>query len=83
MEIFMDKLWLVTGSASGLGRSIAEAVCESGDQLVATARNPIRLGELVRKFGERVRAVADNVAHESAAQDAVQVALRALGRRRQ
>ena len=34
----MDKVWLVTGSASGLGRNIAEAVLESGDRLVATAR---------------------------------------------
>jgi len=35
----MDKVWLVTGSASGLGRNIAEAVLESGDRLVATARD--------------------------------------------
>jgi NAD(P)-dependent dehydrogenase (short-subunit alcohol dehydrogenase family) len=32
----MSKVWLVTGSASGLGRSIAEAVLASGDRLVAT-----------------------------------------------
>jgi NAD(P)-dependent dehydrogenase (short-subunit alcohol dehydrogenase family) len=51
MEVFMDKVWLVTGSASGLGRSIAEAVLESGDQLVATARDPIRLDDLVKKHG--------------------------------
>ena len=71
----MDKVWLVTGSASGLGRNIAEAVLESGDRLVATARDPRRLDDLVNKFGERVRAVALDVADESAAQDAVQVAL--------
>ena len=33
----MTKVWLVTGSASGLGRNIAEAVLASGDHLVATA----------------------------------------------
>ena len=43
----MDKVWLVTGSASGLGRNIAEAVLESGDKLVATARDPRRLDDLV------------------------------------
>jgi NAD(P)-dependent dehydrogenase (short-subunit alcohol dehydrogenase family) len=31
---------LVTGSASGLGRNIAQAVLASGDSLVATARDP-------------------------------------------
>ena len=36
----VTKVWLVTGSASGLGRSIAEAVLASGDRLVATARDP-------------------------------------------
>jgi NAD(P)-dependent dehydrogenase (short-subunit alcohol dehydrogenase family) len=76
----MDKVWLVTGSASGLGRNIAEAVLESGDRLVATARDPRRLDNLVNKFGERVRAVSLDVADESAAQAAVQVALDAFGR---
>ena len=33
----MNKVWLVTGSASGLGRNIAEAVLESGDRLVCVA----------------------------------------------
>jgi predicted ester cyclase len=34
----MSKVWFVSGSASGLGRSIAEAVLASGNRLVATAR---------------------------------------------
>ena len=76
----MDKVWLVTGSASGLGRNIAEAVLESGDRLVATARDPKRLDDLVNKFGERVRAVSLDVTDESAAQAAVQVAIDAFGR---
>src|SRR2546423_3173679 len=76
----MSKVWLVTGSASGLGRNIAEAVLESGDRLVATARDPKRLDDLVKQFGERVRTVSLDVADESAAQAAVQVALDAFGR---
>ena len=76
----MNKVWLVTGSASGLGRNIAEAVLDSGDRLVATARDPKRLDDLVKKYGDRVRAVSLDVADESAAQAAVQVALDAFGR---
>jgi NADP-dependent 3-hydroxy acid dehydrogenase YdfG len=64
----MNKVWLVTGSASGLGRNIAEAVLESGDRLVATARDTKRLDDLVKKYGDRVRAVPLDVTDESAAQ---------------
>src|SRR6267154_1285247 len=76
----MDKVWLVTGSANGLVRNIAEAVLESGDRLVATARDPGRLDDLVRKFGERVRTAPLDVTDESAAQAAVQVATDTFGR---
>ena len=41
----MSKVWLVTGSASGLGRNIAEAVLTSGDRLVATAA--IRIASMI------------------------------------
>jgi NAD(P)-dependent dehydrogenase (short-subunit alcohol dehydrogenase family) len=44
----MSKVWLVTGSASGLGRNIAEAVLAGGDRLVATARDPGRKVLLLR-----------------------------------
>src|SRR5207249_1760018 len=76
----MSKVWLVTGSASGLGRSIAEAVLASGDRLVATARDPRRLEDLVRKYGGRIRTAALDVADEEAARAAVRAAVDAFGR---
>jgi NAD(P)-dependent dehydrogenase (short-subunit alcohol dehydrogenase family) len=76
----MSKTWLVTGSASGLGRNIAEAVLASGDRLVATARDPRRLDDLVKKYGDQVRTTPLDVTDEAAAYAAVQVALDAFGR---
>ena len=76
----MTKVWLVTGSASGLGRNIAEAVLASGDRLVATARDPHRLEDLVKQYGDQVRTTALDVADEDAAKAAVQVAMDAFGR---
>src|ERR1700733_529882 len=76
----MDKVWLVTGSASGLGRDITEAVLESGDRLVATARDPRRLEELAVRYGEKVRTAPLDVADEDAAHAAVQTAVDAFGR---
>lgn len=76
----MSKVWLVTSSASGLGRSIAEAVLAAGDRLVATARDPRRLVDLVANYGDQVRTASLDVADESAARAAVQVVLEAFGR---
>jgi NAD(P)-dependent dehydrogenase (short-subunit alcohol dehydrogenase family) len=76
----MSKVWVVTGSASGLGRNIAEAVLASGDRLVATARDPRRLDDLVEKYTDRVRAAPLDVADEAAAYAAVQAAVDAFGR---
>src|ERR1700752_1585008 len=76
----MSKVWLVTGSASGLGRNIAEAVLASGARLVATAREPQRLDDLVKKYGDRVRLASLDVADEEAAKSAVQAAVEAWGR---
>ena len=75
----MPKHWFVTGSASGLGRSIAEAVLASGDSLVATAREPKRLGDLLEKYGERVRTLALDVTNQEACKKTVEKAVEAFG----
>jgi NAD(P)-dependent dehydrogenase (short-subunit alcohol dehydrogenase family) len=80
MDGCMSKVWLVTGSASGLGRNIAEAVLTSGDRLIATARDPRRLKDLTEKFGDRIRTAPLDVADEHAAHAAVQQAVDAFGR---
>src|ERR1700720_2315428 len=76
----MSKVWLVTGSASGLGRNITEAVLASGARLVATARAPRRLDFLVKKYGDQVPTASLDVADENAANSAVQAAVDAFGR---
>ncbi|MFE9913895.1 SDR family NAD(P)-dependent oxidoreductase [Micromonospora sp. NPDC005553] len=57
----MPRVWLITGCSRGLGRALAEAVLADGDHLVATARNPAQLADLVDRHGDRVRAVALDV----------------------
>ena len=76
----MSKVWLVTGSASGLGRDIAEAVLASGDRLLATARDPHRLNDLVERYGEQVQTAPLDVADEAAAKAAVERAVEVFGR---
>jgi NAD(P)-dependent dehydrogenase (short-subunit alcohol dehydrogenase family) len=63
-----------------LGRNIAEAVLASGDRLVATARDPSRLEDLVENYGDQVRTAGLEVADEDAAYAAVQVTVESFGR---
>lgn len=76
----MSKVWLVTGSGSGLGRDIAEAVLQSGDRLVATARRLEQLEDLAAQYGDQVRTAVLDVTDEQAAAAAVQLAVEAFGR---
>jgi NAD(P)-dependent dehydrogenase (short-subunit alcohol dehydrogenase family) len=76
----MSKIWLVTGSASGLGREIAEAVLASGDRLLATARDPRRLNDLVERYGEQLSTASLDVSDEAAAKAAVAKAVDVFGR---
>ena len=76
----MSKVWLVTGSASGLGREIAEAVLASGDRLLATGRDPQRLNDLVGRYGEQASTAALDVSDEAAAKAAVAKAVDVFGR---
>ncbi|MDY7226991.1 oxidoreductase [Hyalangium rubrum] len=76
----MSKVWLITGSSRGLGRSLAKAVLEAGHRLVATARKPEELRDLVAPYGERARAVALDVTDPAAARSAVAEAMAAFGR---
>ncbi|MDB5292769.1 MAG: putative short-chain dehydrogenase protein [Phycisphaerales bacterium] len=76
----MSKVWLITGSSRGLGRAVAEAVLAAGHKLVATARNPAQLADVVERYGDRVRAVPLDVTDARAAGDAITSAVDAFGR---
>jgi NAD(P)-dependent dehydrogenase (short-subunit alcohol dehydrogenase family) len=75
-----QKTWLITGSGNGLGRNIAEAALEAGDNVVAGARRTEELAPLVAQYRERVKPVRLEVREEEAAKTAVQLAVDTYGR---
>jgi NAD(P)-dependent dehydrogenase (short-subunit alcohol dehydrogenase family) len=75
----MSKTWLITGSSRGLGRELTKAVLASGDRVVATARKPEQLDDLVAQYGDQLRAVALDVTDAEAAKRAVQTAIDEFG----
>lgn len=42
--------WLITGSSNGLGHALARYVLSTGDNVIATSRNPSKTPELVEEF---------------------------------
>lgn len=75
----MVQRWLITGSSRGIGRAIATAVLEAGHRVVATARDPAQLANLVACYGDAVRIAALDVTDPRAASAAVEVAVNDFG----
>ncbi|QUQ68364.1 oxidoreductase [Kutzneria sp. CA-103260] len=73
------RTWLITGSSRGLGRELAEAALAAGDNVLATARRPEQLDDLVRKYGDKVAAFALDVTDAEAAKAAVRFAQEKFG----
>jgi NAD(P)-dependent dehydrogenase (short-subunit alcohol dehydrogenase family) len=65
------KVWFITGTSKGFGRIWATAALERGDIVVATARNPDTLDDLVETYGERVLPLALDVTDSAAAHGAI------------
>lgn len=76
----MSQVWLITGCSRGFGRALATAVLAAGHQLVATARNPLQLADLIEQYGRQVCPLALDVTDQQAAGDAVKAAVDTFGR---
>ena len=73
-------VWLITGCSTGLGRALAARVLARGHRLIATARHPETLAELVAVDPSRCRALALDVADAPQVAAAVAQAAEAFGR---
>jgi NAD(P)-dependent dehydrogenase (short-subunit alcohol dehydrogenase family) len=75
----MSKVWFVTGSSRGLGRALTESVLAAGHQVIASARKPEQLADLVKTHGNRVRTVKLDVTSPDDANKAAAAAVEAFG----
>ena len=76
----MNKIWFITGSSRGLGRNLTEAVLESGDKVVATARDINQLNDLAERFKEQIFPLALDVTNYEQVHHAVKTAVEHFGR---
>ena len=76
----MDRVWLITGASSGLGRALAEAALERGDRVVASARDPERVADLAERHPGNAIATRLDVTKPEEARAAVEAGLAAFDR---
>ena len=74
------KVWFITGTSTGLGRSLAEAVIAKGDKLVATVRKAGTNNDLIEKAPDQVKVVTMDVTSHQQIAAAVKEAQEAFGR---
>ncbi|WP_197380759.1 SDR family NAD(P)-dependent oxidoreductase [Mycolicibacterium mengxianglii] len=74
------KTWFITGSSRGFGRELVTAALAEGDQVVATARKPADLSDLVDAGGEAILPVALDVTDPVAVQAAIDAGVDRFGR---
>ncbi|RZJ97439.1 MAG: SDR family oxidoreductase [Novosphingobium sp.] len=58
------KTWMITGCSTGFGRALADLLLARGERVVATARRPESLAELVEPHGDRAIALPLDITDE-------------------
>lgn len=73
------KVWFITGSNSGFGRSLVEAALAKGDNVVATTRHPEEIQDLEKQYPDTVKAVRLDVTKSEEIKAAIDTALQSFG----
>jgi NAD(P)-dependent dehydrogenase (short-subunit alcohol dehydrogenase family) len=76
----MTKVWFITGSSRGLGRSLTEAVLAKGHQVAATARKPEQLNDLAAKYAGQLLPLPLDVTNNEQIRSAVAKTIEHFGR---
>lgn len=75
-----NRVWFITGASSGLGYEFTKAALETGDQVVAVARNIDKLNELMIQYEEALLPLKLDVTDRSAVFNTVTRAVEHFGR---
>jgi NAD(P)-dependent dehydrogenase (short-subunit alcohol dehydrogenase family) len=76
----MKKVWFITGSSRGLGKSLALAVLAAGHSVAATARSIESLNEFVESYPEQVLPLKLDVTSKNEIHQAVEQTIAHFGR---
>jgi NAD(P)-dependent dehydrogenase (short-subunit alcohol dehydrogenase family) len=73
------KVWFISGTSTGLGRALAQAVLHSGQRLVATSRDVARIQDLQTQAPDRALVLPLDVTDPAQVRQAASTALEHFG----
>ncbi|MGE0383387.1 MAG: oxidoreductase [Gammaproteobacteria bacterium] len=73
------RTWFITGCDKGMGHAFAERILERGDRVVATARDPANVADLVTKYHNRAHGYQLDVTNAGQIRSVVAAAEQATG----
>jgi NAD(P)-dependent dehydrogenase (short-subunit alcohol dehydrogenase family) len=80
MTQFKDKVFIVTGASSGIGKAAVEQLAAAGAKLVINGRRKEPLDAVAKAAGKHVVAVAGDASHEATVEELVAAAVSHFGR---
>lgn len=75
-----NKVCLITGGTSGIGRAIAMAMAQSGAKIVAGSTNPDKVAAIKKELGAGHEGVQLDVGNEASVKNAVEFTVKKFGR---
>ncbi|MBC7428679.1 MAG: SDR family NAD(P)-dependent oxidoreductase [Bacteriovorax sp.] len=70
-----NKIWFITGCSTGFGRSLTEELLKTNHRVVATARDPKTLDDLLKKYPDQLLTLALDVTKKNDIERAVKSAV--------
>ncbi len=70
-----NRVWLITGTSTGLGRQLAETLISRGERVAATARDVATIKDLAERAPEQVLTARLDVTDEGSIRDAVRATI--------
>ncbi|MDJ0616400.1 MAG: SDR family oxidoreductase [Calothrix sp. MO_192.B10] len=74
-----SKVWFITGSSTGFGRILAETLLKQGDRVIATARKPEQLEDLIAQYPETAIGLRLDVTDKAEIRTVIEKAIAAFG----
>jgi len=75
-----DKIAIVTGASSGIGRAVAQRLAREGARVALVARDEKRLQQTAAEFGDRTRVVAADLRQRDQCQRVIDQTVAQFGR---